>query len=92
VKGKRLASAPVTVFALRRPDDGPARLGLAVGRRCGGAAARNRIKRRLRAAWHRAGPDEGIDLVVEALPAAASAEFQELVNTVATAQARVARE
>jgi len=37
------------VFALLRPADGvSARLGLTVGKKCGGAVARNRIKRVLR--------------------------------------------
>lgn len=37
------------VFVLLRPADGMAfRLGLTVGRKCGGAVARNRIKRVLR--------------------------------------------
>jgi ribonuclease P protein component len=37
------------VFALLRPSDGlAARLGLTVGKKCGGAVARNRVKRVLR--------------------------------------------
>ena len=49
-----------------RGDNGPARLGLAVGRRAGNAVARNRIKRVVRAAFRQQPglfPD-GIDLVV----------------------------
>lgn len=58
----------------------PARLGLTVSRRVGGAVVRNRVKRRVRE-WfrtHHAIFPKGKDCVVVARPAAASATFAEL--------------
>lgn len=57
--------------------DGPSRLGLAVSARAVGAVQRNRIKRRVRAAFRGAAP-AGLDVVVRARPLAATADFQEL--------------
>ena len=57
-------------FPRRDDDDGEVRLGLSVGRKVGGAAERNRVKRALREAfWDRAGglPD-GHDFVIVARP------------------------
>lgn len=71
----------LTAYACRRPDGlGPARLGLVVGARCGGAVVRNRIKRRVRAAFFGAcGASQGVDVVVYAAPGAVRAPFQDLV-------------
>lgn len=66
------------------PDpDGPARLGLAVPARVGGAVTRNRIKRRLRASFQAAELPPGIDVVVRANRAASTLDFQELAETFA---------
>ncbi|MFZ5810506.1 MAG: ribonuclease P protein component [Thermodesulfobacteriota bacterium] len=47
--GRKYFTRHFVVFALLRPADGMAfRLGLTVGKKCGGAVARNRIKRVLR--------------------------------------------
>lgn len=47
--GRKYFTRHFVVFALVRPADGvSARLGLTVGKKCGGAVARNRIKRVLR--------------------------------------------
>jgi ribonuclease P protein component len=47
--GRKYFTRHFVVFALLRPVDGvSARLGLTVGKKCGGAVARNRIKRVLR--------------------------------------------
>ena len=67
-----------------RPTDSrtgcPARVGFVVSKAVGGAVVRNRVKRRLRAIM--AGRIEaippGIDVVVRANPAAATASFDEL--------------
>lgn len=53
------------VFALLRPADGvSARLGLTVGKKCGGAVARNRIKRVLREFFRLNGHRIGLSLDV----------------------------
>lgn len=48
-RGKRLSRGPLTLIGLRRADTPEARrAGVIVGRKFGGAVARNRIKRRVR--------------------------------------------
>ncbi|MEC9373952.1 MAG: ribonuclease P protein component [Planctomycetota bacterium] len=67
--GKRRARGPVVLYAA--PNDcGHPRLGLSIGRRCGNAVTRNRIKRRLREAFRHLMPrlPSGYDLVVNVRP------------------------
>ena len=63
------------------PDDGappgPPRVAYAVGRRVGGAVARNRVRRRLRA-LARGSPPPGGAWLVAAAPGTASASFADL--------------
>lgn len=61
--------------AAARPDD-DSRLGLAV--RCDRAVDRNRLKRRLRAAWRNFAPAGGFDVAVRAEAAALWLPYQEL--------------
>ncbi|HJR45234.1 MAG TPA: ribonuclease P protein component [Actinomycetota bacterium] len=77
--GRRRDTAAGTVYVAPGPDAaGPARLGLIVSRRIGGAVARNRTKRRLRAAFRSAWTGIGHDVVIRAAPEARTLAFQEL--------------
>ena len=60
-------------------------MGLIVSRRVGGAVARNRVKRRLRAAFRSAWQEPGVDVVVRAEPATLRLSFQELENSLRAA-------
>ncbi len=69
-KGTSSAGRHLVVYTFARGDDEPARLGLSVSRRVGGAVDRNRVKRVVReqfAALDPAPPD-GIDVIVIARP------------------------
>jgi ribonuclease P protein component len=68
--------------------DGPARLGLTVGRRTGSAVVRNRLRRRLRAAFLAHGPREGVDVVLVARKDAMAHGYQELEKHVIAALER----
>ncbi|MEM6712818.1 MAG: ribonuclease P protein component [Pseudomonadota bacterium] len=48
--GKRAHTAPFVLQCRQRGDENPARIGLTVTRKVGGAVTRNHIKRRLRSA------------------------------------------
>ncbi len=81
--GVRAAKGPLTVFIARNTLKHP-RIGMSVGRRVGGAAQRNRIKRLLREAFRHLRHDfpEAYDLVIvvrphEPLPLA---EYQRLLS------------
>ena len=76
-RGVRIRRGGITVVKMERAA-GPARVGLAVGRRVGKAVVRNRVKRRLRAALAEVGLPSGADYVVTANAAAASAPFDAL--------------
>lgn len=58
------------VYAFPRGDEEPARLGLSVSRKVGGAVDRNRVKRLVREAFQSQVPDlrTGYDFVVVARP------------------------
>ena len=60
--------------------DGPARFGFIVSRQVGGAVTRNAIRRRLKALCFESlgSVAPGSDVVIRALPSAASASFTEL--------------
>lgn len=72
--GVRARHKGLTVVKLDR-GSGPARIGLAVGRRVGGAVVRNRVKRRLRAALDRVEAAPGADYAVIADHSLAKARF-----------------
>lgn len=75
-RGRSAANRHLVVYAFARDDrpaTAPARLGLSVSRKVGGAAERNRVKRVLREQFAAIEPGlpRGIDVVVIARPGAA---------------------
>jgi ribonuclease P protein component len=78
--GSRARVDGVTVYVRRRADSEQARLGLAVPKRSGNAVTRNRIRRRLRAAFTESGAPPGLDVAIKSGSEVAGTNFQELVN------------
>ena len=80
-KGRSVSTRYLTVYTFPREAsedlEGP-RVGLAVSRKVGGAVARNRLKRRLRAAWDEVAVDARTDsdYVLSARPGLAEAVEQ----------------
>ena len=76
IKGRSVSTRYVTLHVFPREDDpeGSPRLGLAVPKTVGTAVERNRLKRRLREAWHALGDDvpPGRDYVLAARPGLAA--------------------
>ena len=75
-RGRSAANRHLVVYAFARDDlpaGAPARLGLSVSRKVGGAVERNRVKRALREQFAMIAPTlpGGIDVVVIARPGAA---------------------
>ena len=70
--------------------DGPARFGFIVSKQVGGAVVRNTVRRRLKALCHESLPAvaPGSDIVIRALPSAATASFSDLRADVARCLAR----
>jgi ribonuclease P protein component len=76
--------AVVLYVAKRATGGGPARAGLVVSRKVGGAVARNRAKRLLREALRLEGRElpEGLDLVVVARPSVAGVSYREIAGDI----------
>jgi ribonuclease P protein component len=72
--GRSHASRHMVVYAFPRAADGDPRLGISVGRKVGGAVARNHVKRLLRDAFWACSGDlpDGHDFVIVARPEMAS--------------------
>lgn len=86
--GRRAGRRAVVVHQLVRADPGEAaRVGFVVSKAVGGAVLRNRVQRRLRGvmAQHLPSLPAGSLTVVRALPASASARYEELAVEVAAA-------
>lgn len=95
--GVRVSDAHVVLHFLPRGDEEPARVGFVVSRKVGGSVVRHAVTRRLRAvlaAQLRQSPS-GFDLVVRALPTAASCDFgtfaAEIARALPAVQAKAAR-
>ena len=76
--GKKARVDGVSVWAAPGPDEGRARLGMAVRASVGTAVDRNRLRRRLREIFRAYGPLTGTDVVIHATREAAGRNFQEL--------------
>jgi len=90
-RGRRVGRPTLVLHVVSRPDT-VCRAGFVVSKAVGGAVTRNRVKRRLRhmVAARLADQTKGVDVVVRALPAAATAP-ERLAGDFATAwQAAVA--
>ncbi|WP_179561107.1 ribonuclease P protein component [Microbacterium sp. AK009] len=79
-RGRRCAGAHTVTYALRAADSAAPRFGFIVSRQVGGAVVRNTVRRRLKAVCAEALADvgDGRDVVIRALPSAASATFADL--------------
>jgi ribonuclease P protein component len=83
--GRRLAHPAVFIYTSLRPDGTKTRrLGLVTSRKVGGAAERNRVKRRLREIFrlNKYGLAEGIDIIFVPRPGISKLNFAELKKTV----------
>ncbi|GAA5200806.1 ribonuclease P protein component [Microbacterium jejuense] len=89
-RGRRCAGAHTITYVSRVETDGPARFGFIVSRQVGGAVVRNSVRRRLKALCYASleGVAPGNDIVIRALPTAASASFSELQADVEKCLAR----
>jgi ribonuclease P protein component len=94
--GRRIFSAHMTVFFLRRDpgppgqQTGPARVGFAVPRALGTAVERNRIRRRMREAVRlNRGAAGAVDVVIHPKKSALTVEFAALGEEIARAFARI---
>src|SRR3990170_4831648 len=83
--GQRARRDGITVFARRRDEDGPARVGLSIPGRVGGAVVRNRIKRRLRAALADCRVPDRLDLVIRADEDLSKLAFTDVAGHMSTA-------
>nr|WP_062077238.1 ribonuclease P protein component [Demequina globuliformis] len=85
-EGTKSGRSTIVVY-LKQTGNADSIAGFAVSRAVGGAVIRNRVKRRLRAIMADLLPSlpSGSAVVIRALPASASADYQALSNDVADA-------
>ncbi len=86
-QGRRHFAAHLTVFYLRRTQDGDLRVGFTVSKLLGGAVDRNRMKRRLREAVRLHWPAfvAPVDVVINPKKSLLKADFAELGNEICRA-------
>lgn len=85
-RGRRSAGGSTVTYINKNPNGGQPRFGFIVAKTVGNAVTRNRVRRRLKALAYRAVNGEfvpvtsllGSDLVIRALPPAATASFDDL--------------
>ncbi len=89
-RGRRCAGAHTVTYINRAVTDGPARFGFIVSRQVGGAVVRNTIRRRLKALCFESmdAIAPGSEIVIRALPSAASASYADLRTDVEKCLAR----
>lgn len=86
-RGRRIAADNTVVSIFETEDGTDARFGFIVTRKVGNAVKRNSVRRRMKAiAWEFVdGGMTGADVVVRALPVAASADWTVLHSEISTA-------
>ncbi len=90
-EAQRVRRGGVSVLA-SAGEPGPPRVGVVAGKRVGGAVARNRAKRRLRAALRDANPPGGMDYIVIADREVVDVAFPRLVEWLTACFAALAGE
>jgi ribonuclease P protein component len=91
-EGRRFSSPHYLLFVRPAADAAhPARLGLTVSRKVGGAVQRNRVKRWIRECYRRMKDTlpAGVDIVVVARPSAATAGYEPTAQELATLARRL---
>lgn len=78
-RGRRCAGAHTVTYAVRGAESASSRFGFIVSRQVGGAVVRNTVRRRLKAVCAESLElAEGRDVVIRALPSAATATYADL--------------
>lgn len=89
-RGRRCAAAHTVTYVTATDEPRSARFGFIVSKQVGSAVVRNTVRRRLKAVCAEALPGvlPGADIVIRALPSAATADFGDLRAEVARCIAR----
>ncbi|MGW9114710.1 ribonuclease P protein component [Microbacterium sp. NPDC055683] len=91
-RGSRCAGASTVTHVVHTGEQRDPRFGFIVSKAVGNAVTRNTVRRRLKAVCASALPDvrTGADVVIRAMPSAATASYQELRSEVTRCLARKA--
>ncbi|WP_137845720.1 ribonuclease P protein component [Microbacterium sp. 2FI] len=83
-RGRRCAGAHTVTYVNPAENDGPVRFGFIVSKQVGGAVVRNTVRRRLKAVCSEAlgSVRPGNEIVIRALPSAATASYGDLRDEV----------